>query len=156
MNIFPLDNYSYTFPNPLFSDEQGLLAYGGDLNPNRIMTAYTHGIFPWYNENDPILWWSPDPRCILNLNELKISKSLKKVIKSNIYEIRFDTNFIQTLTECRNARKDKEGTWIHDEVIYAYNEIYKMGFAHSFEAYFNNELVGGGYGINIGNIFSLF
>ncbi|MFK2822582.1 leucyl/phenylalanyl-tRNA--protein transferase [Arcobacter sp. YIC-80] len=153
LNIFPLDKYSFNFPNPLYANDEGLIAYGGDLNPNRIITAYTKGIFPWYNQNDPILWWSPNPRMVLKLEDFKISKSLGKIINKQIYEIRFDTNFEGTILECANARKDKEGTWILDEVIEAYVKLHKMGFAHSFEAYLDNKLVGGGYGINIGDIF---
>lgn len=155
MNIYPLDKKSYIFPNPIYADDKGLLAYGGDLNPNRIMTAYLNGIFPWYNESDPILWWSPNPRSVLNLDEFKISKSLRKTIKKDIFEIRFDTNFKKVMHECKKIRegKDKKGTWILDEVINAYTKLHEMGLAHSFEAYYDGELVGGGYGVNIGNIF---
>ena len=153
LNIYPLDKYSFNFPDPLYCNDEGLIAYGGDLNPNRIITAYTKGIFPWYNQNDPILWWSPNPRMVLDLDEFKVSRSLAKTISKNIYEIRFDYNFEQTIIECANARKHKEGTWILDEVIEAYIKLHDMNFAHSFEAYYGGELVGGGYGINIGNIF---
>jgi leucyl/phenylalanyl-tRNA---protein transferase len=154
LNIFPLDKYSHIFPNPLEAHKKGLLAYGGDLHPGRIMTAYTQGIFPWYNENDPILWWSPDPRLILELDEFKVSKNLQKTINKNIFEIRFDTNFTQVMIECANIkRENQKGTWINNELIEAYTQIHEQGLAHSFEAYFEGELVGGGYGINIGNIF---
>ena len=117
------------------------------------MIAYTIGIFPWYNEDDPILWWSPNPRYIIELDEFKVSKSLKKTINSNKFEIKFDTNFEEVMVECKKVRENKEGTWIHQEVIDSYTKIHEMGFAHSFEAYCDGELVGGGYGINIGNIF---
>lgn len=154
MITFPKNTKSYVFPNPLDSDDEGLLAYGGDLNPNRILSAYMKGIFPWYNSDEPILWWSPNPRFILKLDEFKISKSLKKTINKNIFEIRFDTNFKQVMTECAKIkRKEQSGTWIQTEIIEAYTQIYKMGFAHSFEAYYKNELVGGGYGLCIGDIF---
>ena len=154
MDVYPLDKNSYIFPNPIYAEDKGLLAYGGDLNPSRIMTAYLNGIFPWYNESDPILWWSPNPRCVLNFEDFKISKSLQKVIDKNIFEIRFDTNFTQVKKECKNInRENQKGTWIQDELIEAYTKIHQMGFAHSFEAYYNGELVGGGYGINVGNIF---
>lgn len=154
MITFPKNTKSYVFPNPLNSDNEGLLAYGGDLNPNRILSAYMKGIFPWYNSDEPILWWSPNPRFILKLDEFKISKSLKKTINKNIFEIRFDTNFKQVMTECAKIkRKEQCGTWIQTEIIEAYTQIYKMGFAHSFEAYYKNELVGGGYGLCIGDIF---
>lgn len=153
MNIFPLEKHSFTFPNPLYANHEGLIAFGGDLNPNRILTAYTNGIFPWYNEGDPILWWSPNPRLILEFDEFKVSKSLKKTIDKNIFEVKFDENFKQTMIECKNINRGEKGTWIQDDVIDAYVKIHEMGFAHSFEAYFEGELVGGGYGINIGNIF---
>ena len=154
MDIYPLDKNSYIFPNPIYAEDKGLLAYGGDLNPSRIMTAYLNGIFPWYNESDPILWWSPNPRCVLNFEDFKISKSLQKVIDKDIFEIRFDTSFTQVMNECKNInRENQKGTWIQDDLIEAYTKIHEMGFAHSFEAYYNDELVGGGYGINVGNIF---
>lgn len=155
MNIFPLEKHSFAFPNPLYADDSGLLAFGGDLNPNRIMTAYANGIFPWYNEDDPILWWSPNPRLVLELDDFKVSKSLAKTIKKNSFEIKFDTNFTRVMLECKKIRegKGREGTWILDEVVKAYTKLHKMGFAHSFEAYYEGELVGGGYGVNIGNIF---
>lgn len=153
LSIYPLEKHTFTFPNPLYADESGLLAFGGDLNPNRIIVAYANGIFPWYNEDDPILWWSPDPRYVIELDEFKVSKSLQKTVNKNLFEIKFDTNFRQVMIECQNMRKANEGTWIHDDVIEAYCEIHNMGFAHSFEAYFEGELIGGGYGVNIGNIF---
>ena len=142
------------FPNPNYANDKGLLAYGGDLNPNRIITAYTNGIFPWYNEDDPILWWSPNPRFVLELDEFKVSKSLRKTINKNLFEIKFDENFEQVMRDCKNInRVNQNGTWIQDDVIEAYVKIHEMGLAHSFEAYFDGELVGGGYGLNIGNIF---
>lgn len=154
MNIFPLDKYSYSFPNPYYADDTGVLAYGGDLSTTRLIKAYTSGIFPWYNQDDPILWWSPNPRMILNLDEFKVSKSLQKIINKNIFEIKFDINFTQVMKECSKVpREGQKGTWILDEIIEAYTKLYDIGFAHSFEAYFEGELVGGGYGISIGNIF---
>ncbi len=154
MNVFPLDKHSYIFPNPLYASNEGLLAYGGDLSPTRLITAYTNGIFPWYNEHDPILWWSPNPRFILEFDEFKLSKSLEKTIKKNLFEIRFDTNFRQVMIECSKIpRVGQKGTWILPEVIDAYCTLFDMGFAHSFEAYYEGELVGGGYGVDIGDIF---
>jgi leucyl/phenylalanyl-tRNA---protein transferase len=154
LNILPLSIYSHTFPNPLYADDEGLLAYGGDLDPNRIMKAYMSGIFPWYNKQDPILWWSPNPRFVLFLQDFKVSKSLKKRIQSNCYEIQFNRNFLQTMIECSKIpRSGQNGTWIHDDIIKAYVQLHKMGYAHSFETYFEDELVGGGYGLSIGNIF---
>lgn len=154
MNILPLSVYSHSFPNPLYANDEGLLAYGGDLDPNRIMKAYMSGIFPWYNKEDPILWWSPNPRFVLFLEEFKLSKSLQKRIQSNIYEVKFNHNFKQTMIECSKIpRAGQNGTWIHEDVIEAYCKLHEMGHAHSFEAYFQGELVGGGYGLSVGNIF---
>lgn len=154
MNILPLDKFSYSFPNPSDACDEGILAYGGDLSPTRLITAYTKGIFPWYNKTDPILWWSPNPRFILDLNEFKISKSLQKTINKNQFEIKFDTNFKEVMIECSKVKRaNQKGSWIHKDIIEAYYKLYEMKFANSFEAYFDGELVGGGYGINIGNIF---
>ncbi len=154
MNIFPLDKFSYTFPSANDASPQGVVAYGGDLNPNRIIKAYMNGIFPWYNEGDPILWWSPNPRFVLFLEQLKVSKSLQKTIDKNIYEIKFDSNFNEVMTACATMpRNGQEKTWILPEIVEANEKLFEMGFAHSFEAYFEGELVGGGYGIVIGNIF---
>ncbi|MFA7083282.1 MAG: leucyl/phenylalanyl-tRNA--protein transferase [Arcobacteraceae bacterium] len=154
MKILPLSIYSYTFPNPLHFNDEGLLAYGGDLNPNRIMKAYMSGIFPWYNKEDPILWWSPNPRFVLFLEDFKVSKSLRKRIESNCYEVKFNHNFLQTIKECSKVpRLGQNGTWIQQEMIEAYSKLHEMGHAHSFETYFEGELVGGGYGIGVGNMF---
>jgi len=147
-----VNRYSYTFPNPRDASKEGLVAWGGDLNPNRILSAYRQGIFPWYNDNDPILWWSPDPRLVLFFDDIKISKSLKKSL--NKYEVKFDTNFRQTVQKCRDVRLlQNENTWILEEVIEKYTEIHKMGFAMSAETYYNGELVGGLYGILMGRVF---
>lgn len=146
-----ISSYSYSFPDPRESSSEGLVAWGGDLNPNRVLYAYTKGIFPWYNENDPILWWSPDPRLVLFPKDIKISKSLKRSMKK--FEVRVDTNFEEVMRKCREVRVNKEGTWILEEVIEAYVELFNMGFAKSFEVYFEGELVGGLYGVDLGKIF---
>jgi len=144
--------YSYTFPNPRLASTEGLVAWGGDLNPNRILSAYMKGIFPWYNESDPILWWSPDPRLVLYPKDIKISKSLKRSMKK--FEVRVDTNFEAVMQKCRQVRLDSdEGTWILEDVIEAYVQIHKQGLAKSFEVYHDDELVGGLYGIDLGKIF---
>lgn len=154
MNILPLSAYSHSFPNPLYATDEGLLAYGGDLHPNRIMKAYMSGIFPWYNKQDPILWWSPNPRFVLFLDDFKVSKSLRKRIESQIYEVKFNHNFRQTMIECSKIpRAGQNGTWIHDDIIEAYTMLHQMGYAHSFESYYDGKLVGGGYGLSIGNMF---
>jgi leucyl/phenylalanyl-tRNA--protein transferase len=150
-----LANYELLpFPNPIDADDEGLLCYGGDLSVERLLSAYSSGIFPWFNEDDPILWWSPNPRFVLFPQDLHISKSLKRTIKKNLFEIKYDTAFVQVMIECANAKRpNTEGTWIVPEMIEAYSELHKAGFAHSFEAWYDGELVGGGYGVAIGDIF---
>ena len=147
-----VNRYSYIFPNPREASQEGLVAWGGDLKPDRVISAYLQGIFPWYNENDPILWWSPDPRLVLYPKDIKISKSLRRSMKK--FEVRIDTNFEAVMRKCRDVRVDKkEGTWILEEVIETYTEIYRRGLAKSFEVYYEGELVGGLYGIDLGRIF---
>lgn len=154
MNIFPLSSYNLIFPDPSQADDEGIVAYGGDLSVNRIMAGYSKGIFPWFNENDPILWWSPNPRFVLDIKELHISKNLKKTIRKNIFEVKFDMNFEKVIKECAKAKRpDQDGTWITTDMIEAYCDLYKAGFAHSFESYIDGKLVGGGYGVVIGDIF---
>lgn len=154
MNILPLSRYSYSFPNPQYANDEGLLAYGGDLSVNRILTAYRNGIFPWFNEDDPILWWSPNPRLVLFLDDLKVSKSLAKTIRKNTFKVKFDTNFKQIMNECAKIKRDgQDGTWITDNMIETFCELHDMGYAHSFESYYKDELVGGGYGLAIGDMF---
>jgi leucyl/phenylalanyl-tRNA--protein transferase len=154
MHILPLSKYDLTFPDPKMAPDEGIVAYGGDLSPNRIMYGYSRGIFPWFNEHDPILWWSPNPRFVLKMEDFKISKSLKKTIKKNIFEIRFDTNFRAVIENCAHIKRlHEDGTWITDDMIEAYCKLFEIGHAHSFESYFDGELVGGGYGIAIGDIF---
>lgn len=147
-----LSHYELTFPHPHDANEDGILAWGGDLNPSRLLRAYQNGIFPWYSKNDPILWWSPDPRLIMELDDFKLSRSLKKSMKKFTYK--FDTAFVKVMQECKNiSRKDQLGTWIQDDTIEAYNELFGMGIAHSVETYYNGELVGGLYGLSIGGVF---
>ncbi len=140
------------FPNPRETSREGLVAWGGDLNPNRILSAYRQGIFPWYNESDPILWWSPDPRLVLYPKDIKISKSLKRSMKK--FEVKIDTNFRAVMQKCRDVRVNNgENTWILEDVIEAYVDIHNQGHAKSFEVYFEGELVGGLYGIDMGKMF---
>lgn len=147
-----LSAYDLTFPHPHDANEDGILAWGGDLNPSRLIRAYQNGIFPWYSQNDPILWWSPDPRLIMELDDFKLSRSLKKSMKKFTYK--FDNAFVEVMQECKNiSRKDQTGTWIQEDTIEAYNELFGMGIAHSVEAYYNEELVGGLYGLSIGAVF---
>lgn len=150
--MIPKLTYHLSFPNPRNASEEGIVAYGGDLSPSRLMLAYRLGIFPWYSANDPILWWSPDPRLILELDEFKLSRSLRKKIPH--FDVRFDTAFAQVIRECSIApRRGQKGSWIISEMIEAYEELHALGYAHSVEAYQNGELVGGLYGVAIGAVF---
>ena len=154
MGISCLNKFSYSFPNPRYASDDGLLAFGGDLRVERLLSAYRHGIFPWYNQDDPILWWSPNPRMVLFLDEFKVSASMYKKIKKDIFKIKFDTRFKEVLTNCSIVKRNYcDHTWLHDEMIDAYCELFDIGIAHSFEAYQDDRLVGGGYGLVIGDIF---
>jgi len=144
----------HIFPDPREASDEGLLAYGGDLNPNRILTAYRHGIFPWFNEGDPILWWSPNPRLLLYPRDFKSSKSLRRVIRNKGFEIKFDRDFKSVIEYCSSVpREGQYGTWLTDGMKEAYIELFQMGFAHSVETYYRGELVGGFYGIAMGKAF---
>ena len=131
----------------------GLLAAGGDLSAQRLLDAYRHGIFPWFNVGEPILWWSPDPRMVLIPEEFKISKSLRKTLRNKCYEVRVDSAFRQVMRACAAPRREQAGTWIHEDMIAAYTELHQMGVAHSVEIWMNGSLVGGLYGIAIGRMF---
>ena len=136
-----------------FKEPNGLLAAGGLLTPEWLTQAYRNGIFPWFNKGEPILWWSPDPRAVLFPDELIISRSLRKVINKNRFTITFDKAFIQVMKACAAPRKNSSGTWITQEMLHAYSELHKFGVAHSVEVWQNGELVGGVYGIVLGQIF---
>ncbi|SMC09054.1 leucyl/phenylalanyl-tRNA--protein transferase [Nitratiruptor tergarcus] len=145
-----LSLYSYNFPDPRYASREGIVAYGGDLNPNRLLNAYKWGIFPWYNEGDPILWWSPDPRLLLYPTDIKISRSLRKSLKK--FTVKIDTEFKAVIESCKELRQEK-GTWILPEVVEAFCELHEMGFAHSIEVYQEQTLVGGLYGLSMGAAF---
>ena len=131
----------------------GLLCAGGDLAPERLLAAYARGIFPWYSEGDPILWWSPDPRMVLFPEELKVSRSLRKTVARGDFEIRMDTAFGEVMEACSQPRDGQAGTWIVDEIIEAYTALHRMGFAHSVESWRDGTLVGGLYGMALGKAF---
>lgn len=131
----------------------GLLCAGGDLSPGRLIDAYSHGIFPWFSEGDPILWWSPDPRMVLFPGELKVSRSLRKTLQRGVYETRFDSAFSRVMEACSEPREGQQGTWIMPEMIAAYTKLHHIGFAHSVESWRDGELMGGLYGIAIGEVF---
>lgn len=134
-------------------EPNGLLAAGGDLSPQRLLEAYSKGIFPWFNEGDPILWWSPNPRMVLFPNELKISRSLRKTLNKDHYQIRTDCSFSQVMQACAAPRKEQAGTWIHPEMIAAYTALHEMGLAHCVETWVDGVLVGGLYGVALGEVF---
>jgi leucyl/phenylalanyl-tRNA--protein transferase len=142
------------FPPPEAAERSGLLAVGGDLRPERLLLAYSVGIFPWYNEGTPILWHSPDPRMVLLASELHVSRSLRKEIRRQRFEVRLDTAFAEVIDRCAAVpRPGQDGTWITRDMCDAYLELYDRGYAHSAEAYVDGELVGGLYGVSLGRAF---
>lgn len=152
MAIFALDK-ELVFPPVHLSEPDGLLAMGGDLSPERLVLAYRHGIFPWY-EGEHILWWSPDPRFVLFPGELKVSKSIKPLLKRNEFDFTINKAFQQVILRCKETKRPgQEGTWITNEVERAYCKMHESGYAHSAEVWKNGELVGGLYGIKMGKVF---
>lgn len=151
-----LGKKSIHFPNPTMAlaDPNGLLAIGGDLKPERLIAAYRQGIFPWYSADQPILWWSPDPRAIILLDDFKISRSLAKILRKQLFTVTFDHAFAEVVTACSMPRKTSSETWILSEIISAYSKLHDLGFAHSVEVWQENELVGGLYGVSIGKVFT--
>ncbi len=141
------------FPPATDSDRDGILAVGGDLSPERLYEAYTHGIFPWYSSESPIIWWSPDPRFVIYPSEVKVSKSMRQILRRKIFDIKFDTSFREVITECSGRRRHEKGTWITPEMIEAYVILHKLGLAHSIESWHDDKLAGGLYGVSIGGIF---
>jgi leucyl/phenylalanyl-tRNA--protein transferase len=134
-------------------EPNGLLAAGGDLSPGRLLEGYRLGIFPWYSEGDPILWWSPDPRMVLYPAELRISRSLGKTLRNRRYEVRFDSAFRKVIESCAAPRRSEPGTWISEEMVAAYLELHEIGYAHSVETWIDGELAGGLYGVALGGMF---
>ncbi|SFG59337.1 leucyl/phenylalanyl-tRNA--protein transferase [Duganella sp. CF458] len=142
----------------LTTDAPGLLAAGADLSPQRLLAAYQRGIFPWFSEGQPILWWSTDPRMVLRTADFKISDSLRKTLKKiardgQRWEVRFDSAFEQVMRACAAPRRDGPGTWISEDIIAGYSGLHEQGFAHSAELWLDGELVGGAYGVSIGTMF---
>ena len=152
MNIPELKKYELIFPNPNDANEDGIVAWGGDLNPSRLIRAYQNGIFPWYAKDDPIIWWSTNPRLIMELDDFKLSRSLKKSMKK--FRYKFDANFIEVMKQCSSVKRENQnGTWIQDEIIEAYSVLHDMDMAHSIESYQDGKLVGGLYGVVVGKVF---
>ncbi len=153
MPLFRL-SHQLEFPPAWLARSDGLLCIGGDLSCDRLLLAYQNGIFPWFSENEPILWWSPDPRLVLFPSQIKISRSLRKTIRKNRFHITIDQAFHQTIHACARPRKDPdEGTWLVDEMKAAYIDLHQKGVAHSVETWHQERLVGGLYGVSIGGAF---
>jgi len=153
MPVFRLTE-DLTFPDPELAEQDGLLAVGGDLSTDRLLVAYSMGIFPWYEDGSPILWWSPDPRLILIPDELKVSRSLRQEIKKGLFVVTMDTAFEEVIRNCADIRREgQQGTWITEEMIVAYTRLHEAGYAHSVESWHKGELAGGLYGIVLGKAF---
>ncbi len=151
--MFLLSNELY-FPPVTEADEEGILAIGGDLSTQRLLLAYRNGIFPWYTDDEPIIWWCPNPRFVLFPDEIKISKSMRAVIKKQTYSFTINNCFNNVIKNCKTInREGQSGTWISEEVIDAYTNLHNLGYALSAETWKNNKLVGGLYGVKMGNIF---
>ena len=153
--MIPWLDHRHVFP-PLeqaLKEPNGLLVAGGDLSPQRILAAYRAGIFPWFMPGEPILWWSPSPRMVLYVDEFQVPKSLAKVVRHRRYRVTFDTAFEQVMQGCAAPRGTEAGTWISDEMLAAYTALHEAGFAHSFECWIDDELVGGLYGMALGKMF---
>jgi len=151
MPIYRLSD-DLAFPLPSNAEEDGLLAIEGDLCPERLLLAYSNGIFPWFSDDEPILWWSPDPRFVVYPKDIRVSHSMKKLFKHNTYKVSYDTCFRDVIFNCSNLRKET-GTWITNEMIEAYCKLHELGYAHSVETWHQGKLVGGLYGVSIGKCF---
>lgn len=153
MPVFLLSD-KISFPPPYLASKEGLLAVGGDLSQKRLLLAYRTGIFPWFSDDEPILWWSPDPRLVLYPEEIRVSKTLKKIIKKKMFHVTMDSAFVQVINQCAKIRlQNNQGTWVVKEMIDAYCKLHESGFAHSVEAWYQGELAGGLYGVSLGKCF---
>lgn len=142
------------FPNVEEADESGILAIGGDLSVERLLCAYRNGIFPWYNEDEPLIWWSPDPRCVLYPDKLRVTKSMKQVLNNGRFRFTINRDFAAVINACKTVdRKDGLGTWINQDIVAAYTKLHEAGFALSAETWREGKLVGGLYGILLGDVF---
>ena len=152
--IFQLPEQELIFPEPSLAEPDGLLAIGGDLSRDRLILAYQHGIFPWFSEGDPICWFSPHERCVIYPNQVKVSKSMKKVLKDEIFTVTMDTAFEEVIASCaQTPRRDQDGTWITTAMQDAYIDLHQNGWAHSVEVWYDDQLAGGLYGMHINNVF---
>ena len=142
------------FPPASETSPEGIIAVGGDLSPERLLLAYQNGIFPWYDHDEPKLWWCPEERMVLFFENLRITKSMRNVLNRKEFQVTFNTAFREVISNCQQSpRKNQEGTWISDEIIEAYCKLHELGHAKSVEVWKNNELVGGLYGIDLGDVF---
>ena len=152
--IFQLPEQELIFPEPSLAEPDGLLAIGGDLSRDRLILAYQQGIFPWFSEGDPICWFSPHERCVIYPNQVKVSKSMKKVLKDEIFTVTMDTAFEEVIASCaQTPRRDQDGTWITTAMQDAYIDLHQNGWAHSVEVWYDDQLAGGLYGMHINNVF---
>ncbi len=153
---FWLDQINTPFPDVKLAliEPNGLIAIGGDLSAERLLNAYSNGIFPWYGKGEPILWYSPNPRMVITPDKFHLSKSLNKIIQSSRFSVNLDSAFHEIITQCRSVkRQGQSGTWIDDAMVKAYCDLHEAGYTHSYEVYENDELVGGLYGVALGGVF---
>lgn len=152
--FFQLIDEQPGFPDPALAEEDGLLAIGGDLSTERLLIAYSNGIFPWFSEGEPILWYSPHERCVIYPDKIKISKSMRKILKQEVFKITFNQAFAQVIQNCATtARNGQDGTWITNDMQNAYIKLHQQGYAHSVEVWLENKLVGGLYGLKVNRVF---
>jgi leucyl/phenylalanyl-tRNA--protein transferase len=156
VNNFPYlsEHEHFYFPHPEKATPEGILAVGGNLSPGMLISAYSQGIFPWFSDNEPILWWSPDPRFVIFPRDVRVSKFMKKVIRKGIFGFSLDSRFRDVVTACsRTLRPGQNGTWITEDMIEGYARLHELGYAHSVEVYTDNDLAGGLYGVSLGGVF---
>lgn len=153
MPIFDMDMLD-KFPPASYATEEGVIGIGGELSPEKLIEAYSNGIFPWYNQGDPIIWWSPDPRMVLYPGELKVHRSLRNILNRQLFQVTFDEAFLEVIKGCRDVyRPGQHGTWITSEMLEAYHRLHQLGYAHSVEVWQNGVLEGGLYGVALGKVF---
>jgi leucyl/phenylalanyl-tRNA---protein transferase len=151
---FLSENQRFDFPPPEKAKHHSIVAWGGNLSPGMLLSAYEQGLFPWYGKGDPVIWHCPDPRFVIFPEKLHVSKSMRKILRQGVFSIKFNHDFPCVIASCSQAKRPgQEGTWIDNDIIKAYTELHRLGFAHSAEAYLDGELAGGCYGVLIGKIF---
>jgi len=153
MPVYRLPDSRIAFPDPGDAEPDGLLAVGGDLSVHRLLSAYCIGVFPWYQDDSPLLWWAPDPRCILLPEQFHLPRSLARTLKRGVFTFSFDRAFSDVISACAGPRGDSDGTWLLPEMIEAYTNLHKLGLAHSVETWQDGEMVGGLYGVSLGSAF---